>query len=130
MLVSLLCAAPASAQGGGAPRAEGSASVQAPPPGSASSLVVSPFGVESRAREPLFAARAEPSYRLDGREAGYRVGRYAMVGAVAGGVVGLGYGLAYGDNSVVALSPAIETVIGLGAGLIVGAVVDLVRAGR
>lgn len=73
------------------------------------------------------AAASHPALLVARGGSLYRIGRYAAIGALVGGVVGLGYGLAHEDEDAFGMNPVLPAVIGAGIGFYAGWVVDIVR---
>lgn len=119
LLALLLAATPAAAQD--------EAARPAPAPRRATALF-SPPPVELPGDSARALVAAAPSALLVARGGSrYRTRPYATIGAVAGGAVGLVYGLAHEDDDVFGLYPVLPAAIGVGIGLYAGFVVDMIR---
>jgi hypothetical protein len=119
LLALLLAAAPAAAQDASAgppPAPRRAPALWAPPP------VVLP-GDSAR----TLVADGHSALVVTRGGSRFSIGRYAAIGALAGGVVGLGYGLAHEDEDAFGLNPVLPAVIGAGIGFYAGFVVDMIR---
>jgi hypothetical protein len=115
LLALLLAAAPATAQDeAAAPRR--APALFSPPP-------VDLPGGSARA----LAATSHPAPRVARGGYGYRIGRYAAIGGLAGAAVGLGWGVAHEDEDAFGLYPVLPTAIGAGIGFFAGLVLDVVK---
>ena len=136
LLGSLLWAGPASSQSGDELPRKGTAShplassVSGTEP---SRLIPSFFPAGGEVREPAFTqgnAQAAPSGVVL-REIGPGTDKYMWWGGAIGGAAGLTYGLLYGEDTVLLdMSPVLETIVGGGIGLLVGATIGLVQSVR
>lgn len=118
LLALLLAASPAAAQDGAA---------DAPPaPRRAPALFSSPAELPGDSARALVAA-GHSALRVARGGSRFSVGRYAGIGALAGGAVGLGWGLAHEDDDAFGLYPVLPAAIGAGIGFFAGLVVDVVR---
>ena len=117
LLALLLAAAPAAAQD----------EVAGPPPAPRRApALFSPPPVELPG-DSVRAAASHPALLVAQGGSLYRIGRYAAIGALAGGVVGFGYGLTHEDEDAFGMNPLLPAVIGAGMGFYAGWAVDIVR---
>lgn len=119
LLALLLAAAPAAAQ---------DAAANPPPAPRRAPALFAPQPVElpvDSARALVAASRSALLVARGGSR--FTIGRYAAIGALAGGAVGLGYGLAHKDEDAFGLNPVLPAAIGAGIGFYAGFVVDMIR---
>lgn len=132
VLVCLISASPALAQSGNIATPAGDTASRTPEPGVGPSArpTIPPYPIGDTAAADLVRrtpeTRPEPALSLPAPGAAALAGRYAAWGAVAGGAIGLAYGLTEDDDAL-GLSPVLEMGIGAGAGFFLGLAVDVVR---